>query len=109
MKRTLVGLALLLVLLQTAGTAQSTEQPDWANVVATINFEDAPMGGILGILEQTAGFVLQVDKDLMPDLEHKLTIRIERTPMGEILGSVLSRRNLGYRIVDGRTVEIIRK
>lgn len=109
MKRTLVGLALILLIFQAVGTAKDAEQPEWANKLATINFEDAPMGGILGTLEKAAGFVLQMDKDLMPDLEHRLTIRIERTPMGEILSSLLSTQNLGYRVVDARTIEIVRK
>ena len=109
MKRALIGLVLMLVAFQTAAGAQTSEQPAWVNVVASVDFEDTPMGGILGTLEKAAGFSLQMDKDLIPELESRVTIRIQHTAMGEILSSLLSTRNLRYKVIGAKTVEIVRQ
>ncbi len=109
MKRALVGLALALVVGQTTGAAQVPEPPAWTSRIATINFEDVPMAGILGFLEEAVGFTLQMDKSLMPELETRLTIRIERKPIGEILSSLLSTSKLSYKIIDHKTVEVVRQ
>ena len=109
MKRALIGLVLMVVTFQTAAAAQTSQQPGWVNVVATIDFEDAPMGGILGTLEKVAGFSLQMDKGLIPELESRVTIRIEHTPMGEILSFLLSTRKLSYKVIDAKTVEVVRQ
>ena len=106
MRRIVIFAAILV--LQGILLAQTTEpQPEWLAKQATIRANDTP--AILKAIQEIGGFKLDIsadDEKLL--LDQPLEWRFTNAQIKDILQFVLSRVGLSYKIVDEKTVQVVK-
>jgi hypothetical protein len=110
MKRILFGLMVASIALQGVVSAQSKADqtgPEWTGRRITIHAKDGWLPEIVAAIETAGSFTIQAH-DHGKLLEHRVTIDVRDARIDEVLAMVLQTSGLTYKIMDDKTVQLLK-
>jgi len=107
--RLLTLAAISLLAAHTAAYAQPQLMPRDVTPL-TIHFVNSKLDDAMTFLAKQAGIDIQWDETVKPDRRNaKVTLRLEKATLAEVLEALTSRIGLSYRVVDAQTIRIYRQ